>query len=280
MYRRQIVRQNIARCFPDWTDNERRALERKFYRMLFRTIREIVYGMFAGPKAMTERVQYFNSEIFDQSIYHHGGAIAMLSHIGCWEWMADYGHRCAERNILELNVYRQLKSPFFDRLMLRIRAKRGGECVEKNKLLRRMIELRRDGQPFFLGMLSDQKPNPQFRNFKTTFFGKQIEFLTGSEELGRKFGYPCFFAFITCPISHYYHVTFLPLDPTIYYQTQNNGAMSIVYPEEIAQLKTEIESVIKGDYCVTEKYARLLEMNIRHAPELWLWSHNRWKYEM
>ena len=31
------------------------------------------------------------------------------------------------------------------------------------------------------------------------------------------------------------------------------------------------------EFAVTEKYMRLLEDNIREAPELWLWTHNRWK---
>ena len=31
------------------------------------------------------------------------------------------------------------------------------------------------------------------------------------------------------------------------------------------------------EFAVTEKYMRLLEDNIRECPELWLWTHNRWK---
>ena len=31
------------------------------------------------------------------------------------------------------------------------------------------------------------------------------------------------------------------------------------------------------DYDITDRYAQLLEEQIRQCPELWLWTHNRWK---
>ena len=33
------------------------------------------------------------------------------------------------------------------------------------------------------------------------------------------------------------------------------------------------------DYVVTEKYARMLEKMITRKPELWLWTHKRWKFK-
>ena len=32
-----------------------------------------------------------------------------------------------------------------------------------------------------------------------------------------------------------------------------------------------------ADYEITDTYARLLEAQIKECPELWLWTHNRWK---
>jgi KDO2-lipid IV(A) lauroyltransferase len=31
------------------------------------------------------------------------------------------------------------------------------------------------------------------------------------------------------------------------------------------------------DFEITDRYAQLLEEQIREEPELWLWTHNRWK---
>jgi KDO2-lipid IV(A) lauroyltransferase len=33
------------------------------------------------------------------------------------------------------------------------------------------------------------------------------------------------------------------------------------------------------DHPQTVAYLRMLEQNIREHPELWLWSHNRWKHK-
>jgi KDO2-lipid IV(A) lauroyltransferase len=32
-----------------------------------------------------------------------------------------------------------------------------------------------------------------------------------------------------------------------------------------------------SDHEITGRYAQMLEEDIRRAPELWLWSHRRWK---
>jgi KDO2-lipid IV(A) lauroyltransferase len=32
-----------------------------------------------------------------------------------------------------------------------------------------------------------------------------------------------------------------------------------------------------SDHEITDMYARMLEEEIRSCPELWLWSHRRWK---
>jgi len=36
------------------------------------------------------------------------------------------------------------------------------------------------------------------------------------------------------------------------------------------------KSTAEGD--ITTAYAQMLEQNILEQPELWLWTHNRWKW--
>ena len=31
-------------------------------------------------------------------------------------------------------------------------------------------------------------------------------------------------------------------------------------------------------HTITERYARILEEEINHSPEMWIWSHRRWKH--
>ena len=171
----------------------------------------------------------------------------MLAHLGTWEWVADFGRRHQAEGIQECNVYRRLKNKFFDRLMLDIRSRRGGECVEKDMLLRRMVQLRSSNLKPMYGMLSDQKPSPRNAHVWTTFLHQETAFLDGSEVLSKRFGYPCLYGYIRSPKRGYYTMTFIPI-------TEQDGLS------------------------ITEQYARLLEQNIREQPHLWLWTHNRWKY--
>ena len=34
-----------------------------------------------------------------------------------------------------------------------------------------------------------------------------------------------------------------------------------------------------AEHEITERYVRLLESEIRRRPELWIWSHRRWKHK-
>jgi KDO2-lipid IV(A) lauroyltransferase len=48
------------------------------------------------------------------------------------------------------------------------------------------------------------------------------------------------------------------------------------YYEATFRLMTRTPETLK-EYEATDIYFRMLEENIREQPELWLWSHNRWK---
>ena len=247
-YRRRLVDKNLRNSFPDMSQAEHNALRKRFYHQFADLIVETIWGYKASDAAMREHVTFENAEAFNSAIREHMGAIAMLAHLGTWEWMAEYGRRAETDGMYELNVYRRLKNKYFDQLMLDIRRKRGGECVEKDVLLRRMVQMRTDGRLPVYGMLADQKPSPRNAHVWTTFLHQETAFLNGSEVLGRKFGYPCFYARISSSKRGYYTVTFIPMNDT-------------------------------SSVSVTEQYARLLEQNIREQPYLWLWTHNRWKFK-
>lgn len=243
-YRRKIVDKNIRNAFPDWSEAERKALRKKFYHRFSDVIVETVYGYSISDEEIEQRVQYIDDDAVTKACHQYGGAITMLSHLGAWELMADYGRRARPRGVLECIVYRRLKNKYFNQLMLDIRSKRGGECVEKDVLLRRMIQLRQGELRPMYAMLADQKPSPRNAHVWTRFMGQETAFLNGSEVLSKKFGYPCFYGYIRSPRRGYYTMQLIPM-------TSDN---------------------------ITVEYARLLEQNILEQPELWLWSHNRWKF--
>ena len=200
---------------------------------------------------MRQRVVFEGMDEVNRLVDAAGGGIFMLAHFGNWEWMASL-QQWLSPGVTELNVYRRIKSQAMDRLMLDLRAKRGGACVEKQRILRELVRFRAEKKPVAVGLLSDQKPRPEVTRTWTTFLNQETGFLDGGEMLGKKFGYPVFYVYITREKRGYYRAKMLPLAAN---------------PKETAE----------GE--ITLAYARILEQNIKEQPALWLWTHNRWKWK-
>ena len=250
-YRRKLVDTNLRNSFPEKTEAERKQIARAFYHQFCDTIVESVYGYRCSDKEMRQRVVFENMDEVNRLVDAAGGGIFMLAHFGNWEWMASI-QQWVSPGVKELNVYRKLKNASMDRLMLALRAKRGGECVEKQRILREMVRYRSEHQPITIGLLSDQKPRPEVARTGLTFLNQETWWLDGGEVLGKKFGYPVFYLYITRKKRGYYHV-------------------------EMKTLAAEPKNTAEGE--ITTAYARILERNIQEQPHLWLWTHNRWKFK-
>lgn len=251
-YRRAVVAKNLRMSFPEKSAKQRRDLERQFYRRFASTIMEIIYGYRISDEEMRERFVFENVEMVEELAHKNKGVFFMLGHLGNWEWIADIGKRYTDTSIKEYNVYRQQKSPSADQAMLALRLKRGGGgCIEKKQLLRQLVAMRHADNPITIGLISDQKPSPRNAHVWTTFLNQETAFLDGGEVLARKFGYAVTYVHVESPKRGYYRARFEVI-------TDNPAATN---PTEI-----------------TLAYARLLEQNILESPELWLWTHNRWKW--
>ena len=250
-YRLKVVRKNLRNSFSDKSHNELKSIEKKFYRHFADLLVEIVHGYRASDEEMREHVVFENVDLVEELAQKTQGVIAYLGHMGNWEWIADLNKRFVDRSMVEYNIYRQLKNLNSDKMMLELRSKRGGECIEKKQLLRKLVSLRHADHSFVLGMLSDQKPSKRSTYAWTQFLNQETAFLNGSEVLAKKFGYSAVYAHILSPKRGQYTVRFELI-------TDNPAAM----PDEE----------------MTKKYAALLEQNIHAQPEQWLWTHNRWKW--
>jgi KDO2-lipid IV(A) lauroyltransferase len=85
------------------------------------------------------------------------------------------------------------------------------------------------------------------------FLNQQTAVLFGTEQMAHEFGFAVVF-FATRKVKRGYYEMELKLiteDPT----TKNWGE-------------------------ITEEHTRLLEKEIIHAPQFWIWSHKRWKREI
>lgn len=250
-YRLKLVRKNMRLSFPEKSESELNDLVNAFYHHFADILVEIIHGYRASDEEMRQRVVFENMDVLEDLARKKHGVIAYLGHVGNWEWIADVGKQFADKSIVEYNVYRKQKNANADKVMLLLRSKRGGECVEKNQLLRKLVQLRHADHPFVIGLIADQKPSPRNAHTWTTFLNQDTAFLDGGEVLSRKFNLGVVYANIISPQRGYYR---------IYFEVITDNPNSLPENE------------------ITLSYARLIEANIRQQPARWLWTHNRWKW--
>lgn len=249
-YRRRVVAENMRNAYPECSEKERIQMARAFYHHFADVIVEIFCGLFASDRWMDKHIHFIDLEDMMRDCKQAGGGIWMLGHLGCWEWVADYSRRIEKDGFKQWNVYRALKNKRMNRLMQRVRGKRGGGLIEKNDLIRQMIRNRKDTLVPCYGMLADQ--HPSVAKMWTEFLNQETAFLTGSEDLARKFNYPCYYVWITSPRRGYYEIRTTLLTGAAY---------------------------AGQSYPITREYAACLQENINMAPEQWLWTHKRWKWK-
>lgn len=254
-YRRKIVSSNIAKCFPEKSEDERQQIERTFYHRFADMIVEAFYGRHLDAAAMARHfaLPQQEAEQLAQDAHTHGGLIITTGHMFNWEWINDFGNKLTPYEVGVGGVYKPLSSPFFNKLMLKVRQGNNVCMIDNRLLLRTMVRFRKEQKPMVYGLIADQRPEPQSNQLKTTLLGQEVGMITGPESLGRKFEYPIYYGQIVFVRRGFYQVN-----------------VTKIYDPEVE--KDLPEGVI------TQRYTDCLEKNIIIDPANWLWSHNRfWK---
>jgi KDO2-lipid IV(A) lauroyltransferase len=107
------------------------------------------------------------------------------------------------------------------------------------------------GQSLF-GLVADQSPSDPSKAYWLNFFHRPTAFIRGPERGARLDNLPVLFACISKPRRGYYHAVF---------------SLAEENPNRLSE----------GE--LTVRFARYLEEVIRKYPDMWLWSHRRWKLE-
>lgn len=250
-YRRKVVRRNLCRSFPEKSVPEIVQIEKKFYHHLCDLFVEMYRLWNMSEKEIRRRCIFKHTEILEKYYAEGRGVVGVLGHYGNWEWMTSYP-LWVQRGIDFYPLYKPLHNRAFDRMMLKIRSRFGAVPVPKNDILRMIVKDRREGKVFLGAFIGDQTPNRRNLNFWTRFLNQDTPVLLGTEKIARKFNLPVISLHMRMLKRGYYEVDFVDVcaDPA---------------------------SLAPGE--LTELHTRILEQQIREVPELWLWSHKRWKHK-
>ena len=249
-YRRKVVRNNLLHAFPEKTPAEIVKIEKRYYRHLCDLFVEMYRMWHMSEKEIRKRCVFNNSEVIQHYFDQGKGVIGVLGHYGNWEWMVSYGlYMSSEVDFYTL--YKPLHDPQMDLMMREIRSRFGAKPIPKNDILRKIVENRREGRLFLAAFIGDQTPNAVNLNFWMDFLNQDTPVLVGTEKIARKFDLPVISLRMRKVKRGYYEVDFVDLC----------AEPKLLEPGELTVLHT-----------------RMLEKYIRETPELWLWSHKRWKH--
>jgi KDO2-lipid IV(A) lauroyltransferase len=244
-HRRGVIRDNIARSFPELSPAERRRIAREFARRQAEVFAESWYALNITSEELRERVTLADVERLRASVAPNRPVVLAGAHQGNWEWMSL--RISLEFGPAYLALYKPPRNRRAEKFLMQLRTRFGGRLTPAKSILRELANFRQAGA---IAMLADQAPRSSPERHWTQFLNQDTPFFMGAELLGRALRSQVLFVGM---------------------RRLGRGR----YGLELEPLNTPGEKAEQG--AISERYARALESAIRADPPGWLWSHRRWK---
>lgn len=249
-YRRKIVRKNLTECFPEKDLREIRDIEKKSYRFFSDNIVESFKMSAMSPEEMGRRMRFTNVEEVN-SVLRSGRSVALyLGHYGNWEWISSMPLHL-EKSAVAAQIYHKLRNKAMDRIMLEHRGSHGAVNVDMYRTARYITELSADKRTSIIGFIADQSPKKREVRHFLQFLHHRTPVLTGTEKITKHYGFDPWFVRIRKVGKGYYEAEFVHMHDD---------------PKSVP------------DFELTRIYYEMLEQVIREKPEMYLWTHNRFKH--
>ncbi|NQU81867.1 MAG: lysophospholipid acyltransferase family protein, partial [Bacteroidetes bacterium] len=224
------------------------SISRKFYRHLFDQMIESIALMHMSPRKILKHNRFKNPEVIEDLYKKNKGVILVSGHYGNWEWIISLQMLASHKT---LAIYKQLNNKYFDRMYINIRSRYGMTPVPMNRILRELISREQKNELTLTYSLSDQRPLFRHIQYWTWFLNQDTPVYLGTEKIARKKDLAVVFLKMRKIRRGFYETEFIPLF------------------ENSRETK---------EHEITDKYLSILEKTIIDRPELWLWTHKRWKH--
>jgi KDO2-lipid IV(A) lauroyltransferase len=246
-YRKAVVRQNLTIAFPEKSEEEKKEIAKAFYKNFCDTFIETIKFISAGKRFFQKRFTG-NYDVIE-NIYPTGRPVQIhLGHNFNWELANLIVPSYISYKVLA--VYLPIKNKIVERLFRYIRSKNGSHLIASTNF-KADFEPYRDTQ-YLIGLIADQNPAHPENAYWIPFFGKPTPFLRGPEKAARRNDLPVVFCHFTKKKRGYY---------------TGHAVLATLHPGSLPE----------GE--LTKMYAAYLQEVMTANPEMWLWSHRRWKWE-
>lgn len=246
-YRKTLVMDNLRHAFPEKTEKERVRIAKKFYHNFIDSFIEVIKLVSAGDSWLAKRFTV-DVEALNE-VYKTGKACQMhLGHTFNWEWGQLVLTALTRFQILV--VYMPISNKMLEKLFYRIRTRNGNVFLPASQMKEAILPYQ--DRQYLLGLVADQSPGSMHNAYWVEFLGRPTPFASGPERGARSGQLPVVFASIEKPRRGHYHA-------------------------RIKLACMDASALPEGE--LTRRYVRYLESVIRERPDMWLWSHRRWKHQ-
>lgn len=247
-YRRKVISGNIERSFPEKSPQERKKIERQFYRHLTDLLAEGVKNLSISEKQLRKRFKVENPEVMEELFQQNKSVLLVSGHYNNWEWLITAQNLLFPHQAVGIGM--PLTNGFWDKTLNGRRARFGMKIIH-SKIVSDFFSSNKDTIATLV--LADQSPGDSYKCYWMDFLNQKTGVVFGTEMLANQYN-----------------------QAVVYFSI--NRVKRGYYSMHLTEITREPRSLNYGE--ITEGFTKLLEKTIQKEPALWLWSHKRWKREV
>jgi len=241
---KKLIHSNLKKAFPDISLEHLNGITKMMWNNYGRVFAEYMFIKEFREDRSNKKIIIEGQEILEDIKKKNRSVVFISGHLSNFELMAMH----IEKSGIKLSaIYRPLNNIFLNKIMERIRKKYICKYQIKKGIggMKKLMHLKKLN--YSTALMIDQRVS---QGIRSDFFNQKALTTTIPAQLVKKFK--------------------IPIVP-IFIERINNINFKIVIKNPITFDNEETTKTI------TDKLNLVLEKMISYKPELWIWSHNRWK---
>ena len=241
---KKLIHSNLKKAFPNISLDHLNGITKMMWNNYGRVFAEYMFIKKFREDRSNKNIIIEGQEILEDIKKKNKSVVFISGHLSNFELMAMH----IEKSGIKLSaIYRPLNNIFLNKIMERIRKKHICKYQIKKGIggMKKLMQLKKLN--YSTALMIDQRVS---QGIRSDFFNQKALTTTIPAQLVKKFK--------------------IPIVP-IFIERINNINFKIVIKNPITFDNEETTKTI------TDKLNLVLEKMISYKPELWIWSHNRWK---
>jgi len=244
----KIAKENLKNSFPKKSRHWVKKTTRGVFENMGIVFAEILSLRWLDDEQIKDYIRFDNVDLIQKKFEQGKGVILLSAHYGNWEFLA-YSVKAYLGLPVQI-IVKPLSNFILDRVINESRTKGGNSVVSMYEAAFKVVRTLQNGG--IIALLADQSATKD-KDIFVDFFGRKAATFDSPAYFALRYKVPVIVGFAK-RYDYYYKVHLVELE------------------------HSDLNFDKEGIYTLTTRYIKLLEEAIREKPELWLWTHRRWKH--